>query len=110
MDDTLQIILVALAPIIFGPFFVWLFRKFKRKKKPKHIAQCPQCKSLIGLPRFQNYICGSCGAGVGFYHLETKEPFPEIEIYNCENCEAENFDGFITCIQCGHYHEERIRS
>ncbi len=110
MDDTLQIILIALAPIILAPFVIRIRRIFKRKKKPEHIAQCPHCFSMIELDRFKNYICGSCGNGVGFYHLETKEPFPDVEIYTCNNCGSENFDGLITCVQCGHYHEERVKS
>ena len=91
------------------PIIIWIVRKFKPKKKPKLIAQCPYCDSMIGLGRFKNYICGSCGKTVGFYHLQTKQPFPEVQNYNCSSCGGKNFDGILTCVNCGHYHEDRIR-
>lgn len=101
--DTLQIILIALMPIILTPLVFGFRHKLGLgKRKIKIVAACPHCGADIGLEKLRNYICGNCNAAVAFFDLETGEPHPEARFFSCEKCGYEDYKGLKTCRKCGH--------
>lgn len=89
----------------------WVVGKFKRLFRRRNVApavvvRCPYCKAQIGLERLRNYICGSCSAAVAFFTTPSSTtPRPEITSYACTGCGVSNFEGVLTCLECGHVSE-----
>ena len=103
MDDTLQIILIALIPVILGPLIYGLRRKLGLgKKKIKLVVACPHCGADIGLEKLRNYICGNCSAAVAFFNLQTGAPHNEAQFFTCTNCGEKDFKGLKACRTFGH--------